>query len=153
MNGKKEAGLKQVLEKTIPSSLGDIIRERRNELSVRLSTAEDFAELPPMVSMLDEQKQVKATVNEWRIICLDQREDGKRRFMLTGIDAKTDQIWATSLVKSVDFKNHLVLTANSLYRLGTKGEGEPTFHILLHLCHIFHKWGFGARFGVPHVFY
>lgn len=153
MDGKDEMGLKQVFEKAIPSSLDDIIRVRRSELFMRLSTAEDFAELPPMVSILDEQKQVKTTVNEWRIVCLDQRSVGKREFVLTGIDAKTDRVLATSLVKSVDFENHLLLTGNSLYRLGTKGEGEPTCHILLHLCHVFHKWGLGVRFGVPHVLY
>lgn len=152
MNDKEEARLKQALEKAIPSCLDDIIRLRREEVSLRMSTAEDLAELPPMVSMLDKQKQVKATVNEWRIVCLDQGAVGKG-LVLTGIDARTENVWGTSLIKSADIENHFVLTSNSLYRLGTKGEGEPTFHTLLHLCYMLHKWGVGARFGVPHVFH
>lgn len=150
MNDK--TGLEQALKQAIPSSLDDIIRARRDEVSLRMSTAEDLAELPPIVSILANQKQVKATVNEWRIVCLDQGATGKG-LMLTGIDAKTEHVWATSLVKSVDFENHLLLTENSLYRLGTKGEGEPTFHTLLHLCYMFHKWGWGAKYGVPEIFY
>lgn len=152
MKDQAEAGLKQALGKAIPSSLDDIIRARRNEMTLRMSTAEDLAELPLMVSMFDHQKQIKATVNEWRIVCLDRNIDGKN-YMLTGIDARTGNVWATSIIKSVDLENQLVLTRNSLYRLGTKGEGEPTFHILLHLCYMFHKWGLGERFGVPKIFY
>lgn len=152
MNNLEETGLQQALEKTIPSSLDNIIRERRDELSLRMSTAEDIAELPSMVSLFDNPKQVKATVNEWRIICLDQNIVGKS-YMLTGIDASTGNVWATSLIKSVDLENNLVLTGNSLYRLGTKGEGEPTLNVLLHLCYMLHKWGLGTRFGVPPIFY
>ena len=152
MGDKAEEGLKQALEKAIPFSLDDIIRARRDEMALRMSTAEELAELPSMVSMFDNQKQVKATINEWRIVCLDRNVDGKN-YMLTGIDARTGNVWATSIIKSVDIESHFVLTRNSLYRLGTMGEGEPTFHTILHLCHILHKWGLGARFGVPYIFY
>lgn len=145
------AGLQEALEKAIPHSLDDIVRIRRDELSLRLSTAEDIAELPPIVSMLDNQKQIKATVNEWRIVCLCTK--GKKEHMLTGIDESTGNVWGTSFVRSVDFDNNLLLTENSIYRLGTKGDDEPTLHILFHICYMFHKWGFGSRFGVPAIFY
>lgn len=148
----ENAGLEQVLKQAVPSCLDNIVRERRDELCLRLSTAEDLAELPPMVSIMDNQKRVKATVNDWRIVCLDQGAIGKSH-VLTGVDANTDHAWGTSLVKSIDFENHLLLTENSLYRLGTKGEGEPTFNVLLHLCALFNKWGWGKRFGVPQIFY
>lgn len=143
--------LEKSIKQAVPCSLDDIIRKRRDELSLRLSTAEDFAELPSMVSALDNQKQIKATINGWRVICLDN--NGRKKHMLTGINEATGHVLATSLLKSVDLGNDLLLTENSIYRLGTKGEGEPTFHELLHLCYMFHSWGFGARFGVPEIFY
>lgn len=146
MEGKAE------LKDMFPKSLDEIIRLRRDELSLRLSTTEDFAKLPPMVSMLDNQKRIKATVNDWRIVCLDFHHKGKQH-ILVGEDAVTGNTWATSGLKSVDFENSLVLTQNSIYRLGDKGEGEPTFYILLHICHMFHRWGFGAGFGVLEIFY
>jgi DNA-binding Xre family transcriptional regulator len=141
----------QVMNDVIPSCLDNIIREHRDELNLRMSSAEDLAELPPIVSAMDNQKQVKATVNEWRIVCL-AGSIGKG-LMLTGVDAKTGNIWATSLIKAIDLENHLVLTSNSLYRLGSKGDGEPTFNTLLHLCYMLHKWGYGPRHGVPEIFY
>lgn len=155
MNDK--AGLEQVLKQAAPSCLDDIIRSHRDKLSVRMSTAEDLAELPPMVSIMGvgEQKQIRATINDWRIICLNinTADQSGKRHILTGYNEETKNVWATSFLKSVDFENKVVLTENSIYRLGTKGEGEPTFDLLLHICAIFHQWGFGTRYGVPHIFY
>lgn len=53
----------------------------------------------------------------------------------------------------MDLENGLVLTiSGSLYRLGTRGEGEPGKDILLHICVQIHKWGMGEKLGVPRVF-
>jgi hypothetical protein len=155
MNTTDNTELGQTIKNVLPSCLDNIVREHRDELSVRLSTTEDFAELHPMVATLGEPKQIRTTINEWRIVCVDINMGDKsgKRFILTGINETTDSVWATSFLKSVDFENNLVLTENSIYRLGTKGEGEPTFHVLLHICYLFHQWGFGARYGVPEIFY
>lgn len=144
--------LEQALKQAIPENLDNIIREHRDRLTLRMSTADELTELPPMVSMLGEQIQMRATIKDWWIVCLDQNQIGKN-FILVGTNESTDEVWATSAIKSVDFENGLVLTDNSVYRLGQKGDGEPTFPFLLHLCSQFHKWGFGPTFGVPHIFY
>jgi DNA-binding Xre family transcriptional regulator len=135
----------------IPKSLDEIIRERRDECSLRLSTNEDIATLRPMVTILNNAKQIRATISEWRIICLTL-PSGKSH-ILTGINESTNDVWATSALKSIDFENNLVLTDNSIYRLGSKGEGEPHLSILLHICYILHLWGLGERLGVPQIFY
>lgn len=139
------------LEEVIPKSLDDIIREHRDEFSLRLSTADDFASLQPMVSMLDNPKQIRATINEWRIVCLTH--PAGKFLLLTGINETTQNVWSTSPLNSVDFENDLVLTKNSIYRLGSEGVGEPDLHILLHICVCFHDWGFGNHLGVPRIFY
>ena len=139
------------LEQYLPKSLDDIIRDRRNVCSLRLSNTEDFASLPPMVSMLDNIKQIRATINDWRIVCLTL-PSGKNH-ILTGINETSNNAWATSALKSVDFQNNLVLTENSIYRLGIKGEGEPDLAIRLHICYCLHSWGLGAPLGVPRIFY
>jgi len=148
----KADNLDQALKQALPNSLDNIIRENRDRLTLRMSTADELADLAPMVSMLGHQKQIRATINEWRIDCLDQHLSGKSH-ILVGINVATGNVWATSFLKAVDFENGLVLTENNIYRLGTKGEGEPAFHLLLHICALFHKWGFGPSFGVPHIFY
>lgn len=139
------------VEEYLPKSLDEIIREHRDECSLRLSTPEELASLKPMISKLANVKYIKATINEWRIICLTL-PSGKFH-ILTGINEASHEAWATSSIVSVDFENQLVLTDNSIYRLGTKGEGEPPLSILLHICYIFHSWGFGDRLGVPRIFY
>lgn len=139
------------LEQCIPKSLDEIIRERRDICSLRLSTSKDFASLKPMVSMLDSVKQIRATLNEWRIVCLTLPSE--KFHILTGINESTNNAWATSALKSIDFKNNLVLTDNSIYRLGSKGEGEPDLSIRLHICYCLHSWGLGDKFGVPRIFY
>lgn len=139
------------LEQYLPKSLDDIIRDRRNVCSLGLSNTEDFASLPPMVSMLDNIKQIRATINDWRIVCLTL-PSGKNH-ILTGINETSNNAWATSALKSVDFQNNLVLTENSIYRLGIKGEGEPDLAIRLHICYCLHSWGLGAPLGVPRIFY
>ena len=141
----------QSFDQIMPKSLDDIIRKQRDTHSLRLSTAEDFVDLPPIVAMMNNPKQVRTTINEWRIVCL-VKPSGKMHF-LTGINEARGTYWMTSTLKSVDFVNNLVLTENSIYRLGSKGEGAPNLHILLHLCSCFHSWGFGDFLGAPHIFY
>lgn len=139
------------LEQYLPKSLDDIIRDRRDVCSLRLSNSEEFASLPPMVSMLDNVKQIRATIKDWRIVCLTL--PGGKNHILTGINETSNNAWATSPLRSVDFENNLALTENSIYRLGIKGKNEPEFHILLHICYCLHSWGLGAPLGVPRIFY
>jgi hypothetical protein len=142
------------IESFIPKLLDEIIREHRDEFSLRLSTAEDFAALPPMVSSIGHQKMVRATINEWRIVCLVRSAGlGGNLLILTGIHQAQDCVWYTSPIVSADFENNFVFTENSLYRLGSKGEGEPDLSIILHICSCLHSWGIGAHLGVLQVFY
>ena len=142
------------LENIIPKCLDDIIQKHRDEYSLRLSTAEDFAALPPMVSSINHQKMVRATINEWRIVCFVRPAGlGGNCFILTGIHQAQDCAWCTSPIVSTDFENNFVFTENSLYRLGSKGEGEPGSNIILHICFCLHSWKIGAYLGVLKVFY
>jgi hypothetical protein len=135
-----DKALDEAVKQLIPKNLDDIIRLRRDEFTLRLSSAQEIAELPPMVSIIDNQMQVSATINEWRIICLDLHAAGKK-YILTGYNQSTKTTWGTSEVASADINRGLILTKNSIYRLGTKGEGEPTSDLLLHICALFHQWG------------
>lgn len=148
----KNKTLEQAVKQIIPKDLDDIVRLRRDEFTLRLATTQDIAQLPPMVTMLDSQIQVSATINEWRIICLELHAAGKK-LILTGYNQSTHTTWGTSELRSADIDRNLALTQNSIYRLGTKGEGEPMPDLLLHICYLFNMWGFGNRFGVPEIFY
>ena len=142
------------LEDIIPKSLGEIITKNRDKVSLRLAAVEDFAALAPMVSSIDHQRPVRATINEWRIVCLVvSPELGGNKLIVSGMHQAQNCTWCTSAVVSVDFENNLVLTSNSIYQLGSKGEGEPDMHILLHICHCLHSWGIGEYLGALPIFY
>lgn len=144
--------VEQTLEQLVPKNLDDIIRMRRDVFTLRMSTSEDFAELPTFASTLNNQMHIRATINEWRIVCLDLHEAGKKHILIGYFD-DTNKVWGTSELLSADFVKNLVLTKNSIYRLGSKGYGEPTTELLLHICYLFHQWGFGKKFGIPEIFY
>lgn len=148
----KRATLEETLNQVVPKNLDDIIRIRRDDLTLRMSTDEDLAGLPPMASTLNHQMQIRATINEWRVVCLDLHKAGKKH-ILTGYYDDTNTVWGTSELLSADLVQNLVLTKNSIYRLGFKGSGEPTSDLLLHICYLFHQWGFGPKFGVPKIIY
>lgn len=138
----------------LPRSLDDIVRKNRHLCSLRLSSHEELNAFPSMVSLMVDQRQVKAMVSDWRFICWVRPEEmGGAVHFLTGINQARQRILMTSDVRAVDFGNGLVLTNNSLYRLGRMGNGEPNMKILLHICAVFHSWGIGEHLGVPHIYY
>lgn len=142
------------LSNLLPKTMDDIIQKNRHLYSLRLSFHEELNTLPPMVALIADHRQVKAKISVWRFICWVRPEEigGPVHFLL-GINKARQRIIMTSDVRSVDFENGLVLTKNSLYRLGCKGNGDPEVRMLLHICATLHVWGHGEFMGIPHVFY
>jgi hypothetical protein len=144
--------LNHAINELVPKSLDDIIRAKRDECSLSLSTGDDLAALPMIVEVVANQKSISARLNRWRFVCLSS--NGTKSHFLTGIHEAQDCVWATSVIVAIDLEHGLALTrSGSIYQLGTKGEGEPETDILLHICAQFHNWGIGEMLGVPHIFY
>ncbi|MBI3901435.1 MAG: hypothetical protein HY306_00585 [Nitrosomonadales bacterium] len=130
--------------------LDDIIRLHRDRVSVRLASRDELA---PFFSVSDSDNDLGySRIDDWRIICLDIH-DSEKKFFIVGHNAFEKCVWGTSEIKSLDFAAGLAFTANSTYQLGSAGDGEPPLPVLLHICHLFHTWGFGSSLGVPQVFY
>ena len=143
--------LQKAINDLVPKSLDDIVRVNRDRYSLRLFSENDMASFVPMVESMTEPKPVRGIIDDWRIICLQVVD--QKLYFLTGILRERRVSYMTSDVRSVDIENNLVLTKNSLYEIGSKGEGEPDFHGLLHICAVFHAWGTGPYLGAPHIFY
>lgn len=144
--------LEQAINELIPKSLDDIIRAKRDECSLSLSTREDLNELPMIVEVAEKPKSIRATLNNWRFVCVNN--NGTKSHLLTGIHEAQNCVWSTSVIVAIDLEHSLALTrSGSIYKLGTTGEGEPETDILLHICVQFHNWGIGEMLGVPHIFY
>jgi hypothetical protein len=141
--------LSKALNDLIPKSLDEIVTLHRDECILRPSIAEDLARLKPMDSTISEQKPDKGTIDDWRIIAASGTS--KTLLFLTGTHRSKDVPYMTSDIVSID--GNTVVTNNSVYHLGVKGEGEPDMMIILHICATLHYWGAGAYLGVPYIFY
>ena len=158
---KKEQldNLGAALDKILPKRLDDIVRANRDRLAVRLSTQRDLDVLPPMSMAMNSQRHVKATIEDWRIICVESRfpngeSDCDRDFLfLVGDKQPRGTPLVTSNIKSVDFEQGLVLTLNSLYRIGKAGEGEPNPSMILTIIGVLRGWGLGPAMGLLPVFF
>lgn len=136
----------------LPQTLDEIIKLHRDVVTLRQSTTDELGQLPPMITFVDGPAHIKDVIDDWRIICLTNH--GKAIWhVLLGFNRRKNCPFMTSVIKSADIKNSLVLTQNSMYELGPKGEGEPGQDLLLHVCATFCAWGFGPQLGVTHVFY
>lgn len=131
----------------IPKSLDDIIRQNRDRASLSLSSLTDIGELIGDI----ESNLTVATMIDWRIgkLSIPGAPSG---FMLMG-DIVGHGSRSTSYIQRIDFKRGRVMTKNSIYELGSAGEGEPHRDQLIALCAYLHQSPAGKFLGVPHFFY
>jgi hypothetical protein len=92
---------------------------------------------------------VKAVINSYWIVEVIDVLHGSEFFLL----GYKRSAFISSNIRSIDWKNGLVLTKNSMYRLGTQGEGEPDFDARMLACAAFSDWGWGGMMGILPVFY
>lgn len=133
----------------IPKSLDDIIRLHKDEASIYLSTSDQIQGLTRAIVDINE-RDVKDTVENWRLISLDSK--GKVAVLLLGDGRESRHPWITSPLQAVDLGAGLVVTTNSVYALGTPGEGEPDTDHLIRIC-AFLAPGAQQYFGIPAFFY
>jgi len=132
----------------IPKTLDDLIKQHRDVASLHLSTDEEIFDLYAAVTpgtYLD-------IIDDWRLISLrlERAVISETLTFLLGIRRSNGNVRITSDIVKLDLDRGLVVTkSGSLYKLGTKGEGEPQFEGLVMICSAFHDWGFGPAFGTP----
>lgn len=144
--------LSAALEALIPKSLDDVIRKNRNAARLRMTTDKELFELYGSLV----PGPLKETIEDWRFISLDLQSLAGSVTMtfLLGNRLSNGNPRITSDVIKVDLDRGLVVTnSGSLYKLGSKGKGEPPFEGLVMISSAFHSWGFGEALGVPSFFY
>jgi hypothetical protein len=151
--------IEEALDKLFPRSLDDIVRVNRDRYQLGIATPDEFAALVGNV----EPGRVKATLDQWRIVAFrniaSDLAPGRDRVFdevslsLLGRDAERRGLWMTSQVRRIDQSSGLVLTRNSIYRLGFPGAGEPPSDHLIHVAAMTHVWGVGDLIGAPMFFY
>lgn len=136
------------LESLVPKSLDDLIRTNRDLALFRLATDQEVMHLHHEIA----PRKPKDTLNDWRLIAFHLKQVNQTYFFMLGTSA-TSVPRITSDVEQIDLDRKLILTRNSLYSLGERGEGEPHFEHLMMVCSAFHTWGLGETLGMLEVFY
>src|SRR5690606_21592252 len=139
-----------LIKKDMPQLLDDVIRERRDDARLYLTTDPEVFNLH---AAINPSRQAEI-MDDWRFISLHLANSDTTLVFLLGIIRSKMRVRITSDVRKIDLDRNLVITnSGSLYQLGTKGEGEPRKDGFLMICSAFHAWGFGTVFGVPHFLY
>lgn len=139
------------IDDLIPKTLDDIVRERRDEVQVRLATAAEIKALGEFLGDTRLAGKPNDTIEYWYPLAFVVH--GERAVRLLGHFRHRNEIQLSSAVSVLDLQNGLVRTANSVYRLDKRGEGEPPRDYLAHLCAILNNMGIGWTLGVPRVFF
>lgn len=133
----------------LPQSLDDIIRANRTHAELRLAKTQ---EIDALVGKLDINGLAKDEINNWRLVSFVDKVSKVTRVMLIGDSVNSKHPAITSPLASIDLTKGVALTASkSVYKLGTRGFGEPPRDGLAFLCAAMHRWGNGVTLGVPRV--
>lgn len=122
----------------------------RPEVSLYLTTERQIKDREYEIVVAD-RKSVRAIIEDWRLISLHRHDIEESLVYLIGHVRGTHKTRVTSSVGQIDLANSLVVTQNSLYALGERGEGEPSLRQLFAIIYVFHAWGIGAALGMPWI--
>ncbi len=139
------AKLSPVVRAKIPASLNDVIKLKRRDYKLRLTTDEEILDLSKSIS----PHAPTDVIDNWNLITL-QRPRGNLVFLLGEVRRKNGCPRITSDVVSIDRNGGFLTTmSGSLYQLGSPKNAPPTELELFLVCRTFHSWGLGDELGVP----
>lgn len=148
-----EANHLKTIDMLFPKSLDDIVRQRRELCTIRLSTPDEVAVLERAI--VTGETDVKGCIADWRVVCLDRAEQaGGPVHILIGFSVTENCAWSTSSIVAIDRGIGFCVTkSGSIYKLeGPQSSGEPDMHQRIRLCIMLNVWGWGAALGVPPFF-
>ena len=143
-----ENAIRAQLEAMLPKSIDDIVRLHREELCIRIATADDLA---PLLSDSMPIASPRGDIENWSLITLDATIQGQRNnaVFLIGHHTSRRCTWITSRVLKViecgAVKSVLTNSGNLYNMLGAQSDKiDLTF-----LCAWLRQNGIGDYFGVP----
>lgn len=122
----------------------------RADVSLYLTTTRQITDRRSRIGVAS-ARRVRAILDDWRLISLHRHDTNQVRVHLVGHVRGTHAIRVTSDVMKIDLAADLLITQNSVYALGTKGEAEPGLRQLMTIVHVFYAWGLGEVLGMPRI--
>lgn len=142
-------GIAEAFKKAVPESIDSIITLHRENAALSVLDDEHIAFIPRVA--IDRQMSVKGIIESWYVVRLDIPSEFFVGDIVFGY--RDGRVFHTSHVAAISPETGLVVTRNSVYKLGKMGEGEPDLALRLHVCNFLHSINLGEYFGVLNVFY
>ncbi|CAO3460758.1 hypothetical protein [Azospirillum argentinense] len=133
----------------IPRTVSDVVTHNRDQVSLALASPVDAQRLttPVGAGCVDEA----AVLHDWRLLAFRYAADGSVDVALLGELGSTRQTFLTSPVVALDPDRVHARTLSAVYRLGRRGEGEPSERQMIGLLRALHAHGVGEALGVMPV--
>lgn len=143
-----ENAIRAQLEAMLPKSIDDIVRLHREELCIRIATADDLA---PLLSDSMPIASPRGDIENWSLIALDATVQGQRNnaVFLIGYHISRRCTWITSRVLKViecGTVKSVLTNSGNLYNMRSAQSDKID---LTFLCAWLRQNGIGDYFGVP----
>lgn len=146
-----DSGITKLIE-LVPKSLDDIIRKNRNELKLEYVIPDELSTLNQPFKITNLKGTIEDAFLYKRIISGNEIE---HIFLVGFMKLEDDRVaYHTSPLKLIDLENRAVLTnSGSHYMITNFSNHNPIQDLLIHICVVAHRDGWGEHFDVPHFFY
>jgi len=138
------------LDKLVPKTLDDVIREHRDHAEVRFANEGDLA---PMLAVVPHDSDAQS-IRSWSIVTLDWHPPGMKhewQTVIFGDHTTKGASYRTSPVVKIDKSTWCVRTMSStLYHLLGPESRDPD---LFRICNWLWRTGAGKHLGVLPIFY
>lgn len=128
--------LAKAVSEITPKSIDDIIKLNRDMASLSLLSNDEIVALPSLCTVTG-QRPANGQIDGWYVVKMIHK-NSELKFV---IGYKKGNVFNTSRIDAfeTDGDSGVLITANSMYRLGKQGVGEPELGLLLHVCHFLHR--------------
>lgn len=140
------------LQDQIPRCLDDIIKKNKEELKLEYVQLDYLSHLNKSLPITNLKGILEDAFLYKRII---QGYPIQHTFLVGFLVSDSGKnAYHTSPIKQVDLATSTVLTnSGSHYIIQSMVSGDPAQELLLHICQMAHRDGWGQHFGVLEVFY
>ncbi len=147
------SNLIQQVKDLIPKSLDEIVRLNRDILRLEYANPEDVLKLTKRIQATSFKGTLVDAFLYKRLTKLSEVEPICAVGYLITDSGKV--AFHTSRVVSLDDEQKIILTnSGSHYKIENLSDTKNTdSNLLLHICHVAHRDGWGAHFGIPEIYY
>ncbi|TXI45038.1 hypothetical protein [Methylophilus sp.] len=147
------SNLIQQAQDLIPESLDEIVRINRDLLKLEYANSEDLSRLATRIQNTNFKGTLVEAFLYKRLTKLSEVEPICAVGYLITESGKV--AFHTSRVVGVDNDQKIIVTASgSHYMISSFADTRQTDStLLLHICHVAHRDGWGTHFGIPEIYY